>query len=849
MASIASLALKIQADIGNVTENIRSVVNSIDAISVASQKTHPGLRGMQNALTGMNIMLDNVTVASQNAAESFSNSDFGQDQIDEAVETMEKMQDAAKAVFDANVQGAERSAAAIGKMPPTIKSVNTVLEEMKTLSDFNRLDFGNIGVTESDLQRVDDVMKSMTQSANELGIGVAKSISDLKPTMENIYAAQKKIDELKQTAAQIQETTGDETALADAIALAEENAGALASKAVEFQLSMESVKATLFSINNIPFAVLSNFLTEVLNNLKFFGQDLDNMFNGIPGKIIRVTVVIGSLVVAIGLAHARMTTLGVSTTYFTSLIKSSMIYQGLAGFAAMLDGTIIKTYAAAAGTAVWTAATYVLTAAQWALNIAMAANPIGAVFAIALAIIAAIAAVIYGIWSWFSRSAKEAENLKNQISNMEASTAAFRDRLAETADRYRELNNLAKNFADANMSGADKYQKKLEEINEVLRRPQIADEMIAAYNLKEIELVRALENAQSNGQQDLIDSIQKQLNDLRNDRENVAKDVQNSPVFTEQDAASARERARMEYLRGQYGDMLNVSVSAQDKYNDTVQNLNDDLNAGRINAAEYATVLENARIAFEQNDPATKEMAELKKKFQEMTEKTPVRTFDQLTTELERVRNSLSPEELTAASRNLIGQLKTDLGIGEYLIPDVAGGELETKQAELSAAYEKLIQYANRAGMSDEELADAKSRAARAILGQTEASRAIFDAMDALRPAAEKITQAQNEIVETAAALRENGQNITEEAINEALRKVEEKYAAPEAKEQGQEKQQNATNAALERGSMAYFETLQKQNDPLLKESQKQTKALTMIAENTGKTEKAKELNDFALIG
>jgi hypothetical protein len=213
-----------------------------------------------------------------------------------------------------------------------------------------------------------------------------------------------------------------------------------------------------------------------------------------------------------------------------------------------------------------------------------------------------------------------------------------------------------------------------------------------------------------------------------------------------------------------------------------------------------------------------------------MINKVPGKEFDELSAQLEKVKDQFNAGDLAAITDKMADGLARNLGIDKYL---TAGDDtLESKKRELADTYGKLIEYANRTNMADEALAAAKSRAAEEILKQTDAGKALFDAMDSLIPLKDKIAKAQSDIIATAAELRNRGKTVSDEAIQTALDKSEEEIRKKNKADTPAQKQ-TAGNAALERGTIAYFEMTQKQNDPILKENQKQTKTLGIIAKNT----------------
>jgi hypothetical protein len=117
---------------------------------------------------------------------------------------------------------------------------------------------------------------------------------------------------------------------------------------------------------------LTNTLTVLANGL----QSLDGPTKTIVGYILLFVAGLVSLAAIIGFVNGIMTILGIRT--------------GLAAIAHGAHAAAVGVSAIAYG--VYTAALGVATAAQWALNLAMSANPIGIII---IAIIAIIAVLIY----------------------------------------------------------------------------------------------------------------------------------------------------------------------------------------------------------------------------------------------------------------------------------------------------------------------------------------------------------------------------------------------------------------------------------------------------------------------
>jgi serine/threonine protein phosphatase PrpC len=875
MASIASLALKIQADVGGVLGNLNAVTSHIDRMSQAASSSRSGVRAMEDSLSGMKIMLENANTATSSLVGAIHS--MKSDKIQEATDVLNKMNTAAKTVFDATVNGAEASAAAIAKTPPVIKSVNAAIEQMKNLNEFKRLDFGNIGVTGNDLQKINGAMNSLKTNAAGLAAGVAAGISRLEPTMHNIMVAKRQIEELKAAAERVKSLTGDDAGFSAAIVAAEQNMAKLSNRAVSFHMEMESVKSTLFAINNLPFAILSHVFTDVLAGVKTFGSDVDKILGGWPAQISRAVAVVGSLAVVLGLAHARMTELGVSATYFTTLMKSSLIYQGLTGFVSLVKSASVALLGTTATVTATAIATRAWAAAQAVVNAVMALNPY---ILAAMAVAAIVASIVALVW-WIQRSHAAAEQMKNQMLATENATEKFRDSIGGAVDRFRELNNYARQYHEDNLSDVEKYKNKLLEIDEVLDRQNTGKRLLDSLNRKQNELESMLKRVSND---EYRHSLQKQIDDVVADRKNLQKTIDNSPVLSALDAANRREQERINLLKNRFGNLLEKTLTPQEEYaktliqlteltkmdaievaerqlieknalekrnkalldsfgvadliktsqmpvevlDDSTSRLNDAFREGIINAEQLAAGLANARKIFAETDPTAKAMTELKNKFQEMSQKTPVQTFDELSQQLASVKNVLSVGEFAAAQRKLLDDMASGLGIADYLKPAQADATLQSRKQELATVYEKLIQYANRTGMSDNALAAAKDRARAAFEKQSNFYDLYQRVQDSLVPTSQKIEMVMRQIEQEAAAWgwsRDIVAKMKQLQVNDMMggsnaADLQANFAA------------NRQNAALESGSVAYFSAIHGvNNDQLLTENKKQTAELRAIKE------------------
>ena len=757
MSIIANLAVKISANISDLTKNVSDVTASLDNIAKAAAKTTPSIKNMEDAMKGLDVMSKSLA-----EVQGKIGTEWLDGFVDDQVNVMDKL--------------------------------DSAIDKIK----------GNF---------------------NSMAQGAADDILKMKPTTENIIEAQKRVTQLKEVAAELA-TRGID--ISEAIAQAEQNASGLANQVIETQVGMESFKAVLFSINAVPFMVLSNVLTDLIGGMKNFGTEFNERFNGVPGKILQVIAVLSSLIIVLGLAHAKMATLGVSTTYFTSLLKSSLVYQGFAGFVALIPVAAAGIWTAAAATAAWLAA-------QLGLNTAwtyfLASTGIGL-------ILLAIGGIVYGIIKlvqWLTSGSSAAEQMKETIKATEEQTAAFRDRIGESIDRYKELNNLARKYHEDNLTDLQKYENKLKEIDEVMNRQNVADAVMNQLNAKQKELQAILDQATN---QDQIDSLQKQIDNIVADKAALQKERDQSPAMSAADAAAAKEKERAALLHGRFGNLLEQTLTPQQKYAQTMADLAELTQRGLVTEAERQQIAANALKRFNETDASVlaakkkaDELASAQQKlidrFKGMQTLPPVAAFDAFSAELRSVRAKLKPEEFAAAQQKLLDDLANGLGIADFVNPQ--------QRETLESVQQKVLDYYNKLdslGKATFDLAAAQQRVTESFEKQAENYALYQKAQDALIPAQQKLADALAGIEADAAKF-----NWNDAAVEKMKEMITEEIMGKNEQEQDASPKTSPTdhsrNAALEMGTVAYYEAQRKGNDPILKENQKQTKTLETIAKNT----------------
>jgi len=292
--------------------------------------------------------------------------------------------------------------------------------------------------------------------------------------------------------------------------------------------------------------------------------------------------------------------------------------------------------------------------------------------------------------------------------------------------------------------------------------------------------------------------------------------------MTEMEAAQVQEN-----LNRQLRDQLGFTESPAAKLEKQLDLLKFALNQSAITQAEYA---DKVREAMEKYDPATQAAAELAKETQRLadrfreTGKTPLEAFKELSVDLRRIQHLLNPVEFASAKDKLLADLANGLGVSQFL------AEVKTPAQQLATAFKNLEAYAREAGLTQQQLTAAKNRATEALMKQSEYYNLYQKAQDSMLTTQEKLNRELNRIAEEAkkwgwdsAIVAKMKALKTEELLGkreESLGKFEElldgiqEWALPEISG-GSGKVDQSRNAALEFGTVAYYEAQMKGNKPL----------------------------------
>jgi ABC-type transporter Mla subunit MlaD len=808
MATIANLAIKIQANIGNLVDKFNEVSGNINTMSKIISSTSPNVKTLRDSFLALSAVQDVVK-----------------------------------------------------------NSVNLTSEQLAELQ-----------------KNVDNVAHAVQSNAEKAAAG----ISQMTPSVEGFRKACEQFNALQELAEQMREVTGDSQALNGVLETAREGLAQLAVSINQVNLTNLAFNAAT-ALNALPLLLISGTLKDIYQWAKELWSYVDNASGGWLGTSVKVITTLTVILGLIGYCTTATISWSAVTAFLQGLFRSNIVIVGLTTVVSML-------WAGATATAAWLVA-------QLGLNTAwtyfLASTGIGL-------ILVAIGGIVYGIMKlvqWLSSGKSAAEQMKDEIKAMEDQTAAFRDKIGESIDRYRELNNLARKYHEDNLTGLQKYENKLKEIDEVLNRQNVAESAMSQLDAKQNELQTALDKATSAGETERMESLQKQIDKIVEDKAALQKERDQSPAMSAADAAAAKEKERVALLQGRFGDLLEQTLTPQQEYAKTIfdlalltqkglvteaeqqlitanalkkrneamigslgigelietpetaqniydkniANLQTALESGVITQEQYNTGMANALKRFNETDTATLEakkqaggfaaaQQKLVDKFKGMETLSPVAAFESLSAELQSVRDKLKPEELADAQQKLLNDLAGGLGIADFVNP---------KQSDtLESVQQKVLDYYNQLdglGKATFDLAAAQRRVTESFEKQSEYYNLYRKAQDALIPAQQKLTDAFKRIEEEAGKW-----GWTDEIVAKMKEMTEDEIIGKEeGKEQNTPKPDHSKNAALELGTVAYYEAQKKGNDPILKENQKQTKTLETIARNTATNS---ETNNVQLI-
>jgi hypothetical protein len=228
---------------------------------------------------------------------------------------------------------------------------------------------------------------------------------------------------------------------------------------------------------------------------------------------------------------------------------------------------------------------------------------------------------------------------------------------------------------------------------------------------------------------------------------------------------------------------------------------------------------------------------DLLKKF--MPKDSPIEEFQKLSAELKSIRDIMKPADFKRAKDKLLTDLRSGLGIEDYLTDK---DSLTYRKAQLAEAYKNLIFYANETNMTDKQLNAAKLRALKTFSEQSEMGQLYQEAISAITPINKKLENVYNKIDEEARAWKWSAE------ATDKMKAIARDRIIGESSANEDKPFTIAQNKALEKGTLDYYEAQKRGDDQVLKENQKQTKLLTNIANNTKSQPTTAETVQFTVI-
>lgn len=251
-------------------------------------------------------------------------------------------------------------------------------------------------------------MRDFTMATKDLNVeqaGLARQFATLMTSTHGIGSAQKSGAEVAQTyAAALKAATGDSTTLNTALMLTGENASytnqavrAVSGAATEAGGNVQGWAVIQSTFNNqmdrakdgleaAAIAWGTRLLPMASQALAMLAAHIPDII-AVGNRIIDVAIGVGRVASALG---PFLPALSVAIALFIAWRTAMTI-------GAAIEGVVVMVQAFAAGLAVLSGTEGIATAAQWALNIAMDANPIGLVI---LAIAALIAIIVLVVTHW-----------------------------------------------------------------------------------------------------------------------------------------------------------------------------------------------------------------------------------------------------------------------------------------------------------------------------------------------------------------------------------------------------------------------------------------------------------------
>ena len=504
---------------------------------------------------------------------------------------------------------------------------------------------------------------------------MAKEVVALEVTADSSQAE----GSVKSLKAQLKEAQAEVAAMADKFGDTSKEAAEAAKKAAALKDKIGDAKA----------------LTEAFNPDKKF-QAFSSALSGVAGGFSAVTAAMGLMG-------------GESDNVQKMMLKvqSAMaLSQGLSAVTESIDafknlGTVLSQV---------TVIQKISTAAQWLWNLAMEANPIGAIITVIVALIASITALV----SWFIKSSDAAEQQTEAVNEsakaIENHKKAIKD-ASEALDRHQK-----QELALAKASG--KSAEEIKKLEIALINKKIADkEATAAAALHIVELQKQqLESLKAADADDEI--IKKQEENLKSARENLKtanEDVvkagnERTDIYNKQivERAQAQTDANKKALEKQKEHDKKIAEQIKEdtkKLNEEIKKLDEE---NFINSIKDERVREEKKIDLEYTNKireitSSKASAELKAKaLKEIEEKhgIDIQNLKNKFAEEEKKKAEAKAKELLKANEDALKQAD-DLAEQNYLKTIKSNAERAKQKEQLD--YDKRINEINNLQISEFE--------------------------------------------------------------------------------------------------------------------------------------------------
>lgn len=352
-----------------------------------------------------------------------------------------------------------------------------------------------------------------------------------------------------------------------------------------------------------------------------------------------------------------------------------------------------------------------------------------------VAIIAGLVLAVKSLASWWFSCTDATEKAAEKTKMLQDITEKYKNSLKETVDEHKKMIDTINKWNEAAKSPAQKAAERGAElqnaINEPIRLQQEINKMQAIVKGKEEHIaVLQKDNNKKNAehlaeQLKILDETKTRLQELQ--------DIQSKSKPLTAEAKEAWEASNRKNFAADAGLDITERMS-----NDAVL----DSKIEAIKAAIERNDQRNELTAKETQIAIDNMIADYRKAegVDEMVK--PFKTAgDILDENNNRLKKWLDDGIINAAEyanglKRASDKFANTAGIDKFF--DVSD-TLEGRQAALAETFANMEIYAKHAGKTGKELADAQQKAAKAMLGQTEAGKMLQDAMEAIGPATDRL--------------------------------------------------------------------------------------------------------------